>query len=573
MIYDNAGNKLNILQLYAEHDIVTAINLGTATLCKKKAFVQTLSKAFDKNELFLTEYNCFNARLPVTVGLPKKFRKDSVVLTAALFLLIKNTDSVSRRIRQLVLNEVYSVQKSVRWGYFDAYRMATSANSPEIAFGHSVDVGDMELISLNLIYKSLSDEKEPIELFENHFRRIRFYCGSDKVDEKLVTMVREDSENFIGADKEFSDCLHRVGAEKIESVMDICLSEDGTVLTLLPYELEWKAFMTGGTDLSQICGRGTLVSKSDAERIAECIGSSVCEVSPASQRNSLLPKNRCSRSDEQQAVFSHGSDCAGRREQISDFYCMGLMLLNVSRFLSREILENLKTEMFGGQKEQDLLKSRANKIAKISQRVRELETKAEEIQTGVDSALEKRMRLSEKKESALQAQVRERDAIIKALNDRISELERALETGGNGTIQAKENACASLTDTEDAQPIIDSADFIEDTVDYGAILKKLSGETRILVIGGNQNLVKRLRVLFPAIGFIGDERIGNCDAAIRHAEFVFFKVDSISHSLYGKAKDIAQSVGVNIGYIPATTSTSVIEKCIAEKIMSTKGGN
>ena len=177
------------------------------------------------------------------------------------------------------------------------------------------------------------------------------------------------------------------------------------------------------------------------------------------------------------------------------------------------------------------------------------------------------MRLAAKKESALQAQVRERDSIIKILNERIAELERVSSKQKSESSQPSSSA-VEITGVSDETPL-----SAEESVDYAAILKKISEESRILVVGGNQNLVKRLRVMYPKIVFIGDERIGNCDSAISHADFVFFKVDSISHSLYGKAKDIAQSFGVNIGYIPVTTSTAVIEKCIAENILSKRGGN
>ena len=89
---------------------------------------------------------------------------------------------------------------------------------------------------------------------------------------------------------------------------------------------------------------------------------------------------------------------------------------------------------------------------------------------------------------------------------------------------------------------------------------------RIVIAGGNENLMKRFRTKHPNIVLLNNTRLGNCDAALRNADILFFKTDCISHSLYDKCKDIAHAKKIPCEYIPEITSIGAIEQTICKKI-------
>ena len=89
---------------------------------------------------------------------------------------------------------------------------------------------------------------------------------------------------------------------------------------------------------------------------------------------------------------------------------------------------------------------------------------------------------------------------------------------------------------------------------------------RIIIAGGNENLMKKFRTTHHDIVIINYARIANCEAVVRNADILLFKTDCISHSLYDKCKDIANTCKVPYGYIPETTSINLIEQIICEKI-------
>lgn len=91
-------------------------------------------------------------------------------------------------------------------------------------------------------------------------------------------------------------------------------------------------------------------------------------------------------------------------------------------------------------------------------------------------------------------------------------------------------------------------------------------EKRIIIVGGNTNLIKKFCQFHPEISFVGNKNIGTCDQLIQSADIVLFKTDSMEHTLYRKCKQLAKNRNIPIEYIPETASITYMEKAVLEDL-------
>jgi hypothetical protein len=110
-----------------------------------------------------------------------------------------------------------------------------------------------------------------------------------------------------------------------------------------------------------------------------------------------------------------------------------------------------------------------------------------------------------------------------------------------------------------------SEDDVDD-IDYHEKLLELSHRYRIIVIGGNDNLISKISVTQPNIVFLGNQNGKRVDDACTAADIVFVKYDCMSHAIYWKAKSICENAGVPFRYICPNTSIPTIERDIVSKI-------
>lgn len=106
----------------------------------------------------------------------------------------------------------------------------------------------------------------------------------------------------------------------------------------------------------------------------------------------------------------------------------------------------------------------------------------------------------------------------------------------------------------------------EPDVDYGKKLDELLQKYSVAVVGGNQNLMKRFRVLHPDAIYVSKDMVAACDQMIHAADLVLCKVDSMSHALYNKCKVTCHRYDIQMNYLPNVTSCTRLEKCMCEMI-------
>ncbi len=70
--------------------------------------------------------------------------------------------------------------------------------------------------------------------------------------------------------------------------------------------------------------------------------------------------------------------------------------------------------------------------------------------------------------------------------------------------------------------------------DYAAALDALLKQHTVVIVGGNENLMKKFQVAHPDASLVAKDMLGTCDQQIQNADIVMFKVDSCSHALYNK---------------------------------------
>ncbi|MCC8139767.1 MAG: DUF2325 domain-containing protein [Lachnospiraceae bacterium] len=104
-------------------------------------------------------------------------------------------------------------------------------------------------------------------------------------------------------------------------------------------------------------------------------------------------------------------------------------------------------------------------------------------------------------------------------------------------------------------------DRMQDTI------RQVSRHHKIYLIGGNQNLTKKLRNRYPDIRCYHSERKSSCGAMITNADLVMFKYDSLCHAMSAKVQGIAEAKKIPCAYISPVTSMELLEHEIYEKMV------
>lgn len=158
-----------------------------------------------------------------------------------------------------------------------------------------------------------------------------------------------------------------------------------------------------------------------------------------------------------------------------------------------------------------------------------------------------------------------------ALKERIHQLSKQLEESNRSIDKLRSTIALTNAMKEDSfDDILHETNFKDiqskTEVSYRNILWDKAKRYRIIIAGGNENLMKRFRTIHSDIILLNDARITNYDAVIRNADILFFKTDCMSHCLYDKCKIAANTCKVPFEYIPETTSINMIEEIICKKI-------
>ena len=156
-----------------------------------------------------------------------------------------------------------------------------------------------------------------------------------------------------------------------------------------------------------------------------------------------------------------------------------------------------------------------------------------------------------------------RETALRKKNDnaesRIHELEKLLANAERKLIQLRPET-SEFDDFDDSDAGICEQET--EAIDYHKELNQMAKNKKIVFCGGQQNFVNMLRNAQPDISYVDQCNLATCDALIANSDIVIFRVTQMSHSLYGKAKQICKARGIRFEHLPNVTSIPLTEELI-----------
>lgn len=156
-----------------------------------------------------------------------------------------------------------------------------------------------------------------------------------------------------------------------------------------------------------------------------------------------------------------------------------------------------------------------------------------------------------------------RETALRKKNDdaesRIHELEKLLANAERKLIQLRPET-SEFDDFDDSDAGICEQET--EVIDYHKELNQMAKNKKIVFCGGQQNFVNMLRNAQPNISYVDQCNLATCDALIANSDIVIFRVTQMSHSLYGKAKQICKARGIRFEHLPNVTSIPLTEELI-----------
>lgn len=156
-----------------------------------------------------------------------------------------------------------------------------------------------------------------------------------------------------------------------------------------------------------------------------------------------------------------------------------------------------------------------------------------------------------------------RETALRKKNDdaesRIHELEKLLANAERKLIQLRPET-SEFDDFDDSDAGICEQET--EVIDYHKELNQMAKNKKIVFCGGQQKFVNMLRNAQPDISYVDQCNLATCDALIANSDIVIFRVTQMSHSLYGKAKQICKARGIRFEHLPNVTSIPLTEELI-----------
>lgn len=231
---------------------------------------------------------------------------------------------------------------------------------------------------------------------------------------------------------------------------------------------------------------------------------------------------------------------------------MYLAVRNLGEAYSEEVKATLSNELFGNgdrNSNEEALVKRIEQLEKQLAGAKENEERA----VNAANAAEQKLAQSKKRENALSVK-------LEAAYDEIDEL----------MARIPEEPDREGENEQEIEEIIEPVSETE-AVDYAAVLDKMMMEHSVVIVGGNQNLMKKFQVAHPNASLVDKDMIAACDQQVRNADAVMFKVDSMSHALYGKCKAICHKYDIPFCYLPNVASIQRMEQSMCEQLTDILG--
>jgi len=237
-------------------------------------------------------------------------------------------------------------------------------------------------------------------------------------------------------------------------------------------------------------------------------------------------------------VWQYVVSSFGEKQQKNAILEKSTTIYNQRKLRKRE-LENKKYE--------EQLKQKASKVKK------------EVAEASTNAKLEK----VKKELYDFKATSMKRETALRKKNDdaesRIHELEKLLANAERKLIQLRPET-SEFDDFDDSDAGICEQET--EVIDYHKELNQMAKNKKIVFCGGQQNFVNMLRNAQPDISYVDQCNLATCDALIANSDIVIFRVTQMSHSLYGKAKQICKARGIRFEHLPNVTSIPLTEELI-----------
>lgn len=224
---------------------------------------------------------------------------------------------------------------------------------------------------------------------------------------------------------------------------------------------------------------------------------------------------------------------------------MYIAIRSLGEAYNDELKGSISNELFGGTKNsnEDALVKQIEQLQKQLDAAKESEARAVE----AANIAEQKLNQSKKRENAL-----------------VSKLEAAYSEIDELMAQIPESAEEDEAPDEPDEPAEEKAE--ENAMDYSGALDDILKKNTVVIVGGNQNLMKKFQVTHPDASIVAKDMIAVCDQQIRNADVVMFKADSLSHALYGKCKAICHKHDVPFCYLPNVASIPRMEQSMCEQL-------
>lgn len=194
----------------------------------------------------------------------------------------------------------------------------------------------------------------------------------------------------------------------------------------------------------------------------------------------------------------------------------------------------------------------------------QLKQKASEVKKEVaEASTNAKLEKAKKELYDFKATSMKRETALRKKNDdaesRIHELEKLLANAERKLIQLRPET-SEFDDFDDSDAGICEQET--EVIDYHKELNQMAKNKKIVFCGGQQNFVNMLRNAQPDISYVDQCNLATCDALIANSDIVIFRVTQMSHSLYGKAKQICKARGIRFEHLPNVTSIPLTEELI-----------
>lgn len=383
-------------------ELLTLLNLATPTLSKKHTFVNKVKKMFDKDTLLQIERECFDTSLPATVALPSQARENSIVLTAAFYLLHKGQTKLKTKERIVIAKEISETfHREVESMVLFLKEKDFQIDVCETMFSlHPEIVAALFLVLTSELSEGTPDD--PVfKIWEGYMRFIS--PMRDTREGEAVSSVKM-RDHFVGSYKNFGGYIN--------TWMDTpSLSNPRKTLTTNPYILFSRAAMSAGMDFSSLIPDETLITKDESEIAARCA---------VYAQNENVDFD----TEEFRQEYTQMSDA---RADYNRAFLSAIMIRKAAAFYSREVIANLKQQMFGSEQQQKAFDKQLRSLQEtreFAEKLREenaqLKAKASEIDSWKESF--------RKREYALKEQVASLTKQLEDAQAQISELRIPMDT-------------------------------------------------------------------------------------------------------------------------------------------------